>query len=679
MLARALLYTLFVMRGALNLKNRWLVVLLAFSAFSLLFQEEGASQGAASLAWQTTAADSTGSVGEYPVIDLDSQGRPHIFYYDRANRYVRYARNLDGTGWVVTPFPNPPATTQSGEFIDFKIRNDDTTLYASDVYSMLADPATPRIGTRVLNGDGSQVSSTGFTAGATHHSIALGPNNNAHIVFKRGTSTAIAVPCSASAADDAGKLIHRWQKNPTTVGCRVASGIVEGPFRFTLDQEGYGHLVYVFSDDVDDAGGEEDTIIRYKKSGNNPNNPTSPTEDDYTWPTASGDAESFTVVNNSELNTTVGRGLVHLSMAVDTANVHICFHDPNEKSLKYWGGSHARPIQNWSAPERVDGTADASDTDDTGRFCSIAIGPGNVLHLAYYSSDMVSGTRQGRIKYARKRLNLPAAAWELFTVDASIGVYGTTSIDFYQNRYLSLDVSNEGAIHLAYYHRVQEELRHAVLSAAGNGLCDPGESISVSPQDCPGCGDGVCSASETVNNCFTDCHCGNGVCDSNYGETSQNCSADCLPPTPACVTNADCPGLSACINATCQSCTDNAQCETGRICQEGACVTPPVRTGCTTNTECPGGAICDEGTCVSCMNDAECGEGKVCRRGACITPDPSLCGNGICNPEVGENMQTCLADCPGTVTPGETPPIVPPAPPEEPPQQAGGRGCGLIR
>jgi len=49
----------------------------------------------------------------------------------------------------------------------------------------------------------------------------------------------------------------------------------------------------------------------------------------------------------------------------------------------------------------------------------------------------------------------------------------------------------------------------------GDGKCEDGEKTSC-PNDCrpAACGDGVCSGGENANSCSTDCHCGDGFCDS---------------------------------------------------------------------------------------------------------------------------------------------------------------------
>ena len=65
----------------------------------------------------------------------------------------------------------------------------------------------------------------------------------------------------------------------------------------------------------------------------------------------------------------------------------------------------------------------------------------------------------------------------------------------------------------------------------GDSFCNlyAGETFENAPGDCTesGCGDYVCSGSETSVSCDEDCLtiCGNGDCDT--GENGNNCPSDC--------------------------------------------------------------------------------------------------------------------------------------------------------
>ncbi|GEM_PF-2669541 len=77
----------------------------------------------------------------------------------------------------------------------------------------------------------------------------------------------------------------------------------------------------------------------------------------------------------------------------------------------------------------------------------------------------------------------------------------------------------------------------------GDGKCqeEKGETEESCPQDCQKekpitCGNNVCDANENSANCPVDCKnekpitCGNAVCEPKKGETTANCSEDCIVP-----------------------------------------------------------------------------------------------------------------------------------------------------
>jgi len=149
--------------------------------------------------------------------------------------------------------------------------------------------------------------------------------------------------------------------------------------------------------------------------------------------------------------------------------------------------------------------------------------------------------------------------------------------------------------------------------------------------DSTGCGDAICSAYETCEECSDDCgacsaSCGDGSC--NGSETCTSCELDCGACTEVC-------GDGTCnLSESCQNCPqDCGQCN-GAQCGSNGCETGENCTSCPQDCgQCPascGDHTCNGGeTCTSCPGD--CG---VC---------PPSCGDLLCNGS--ETCDSCPGDC----------------------------------
>lgn len=221
----------------------------------------------------------------------------------------------------------------------------------------------------------------------------------------------------------------------------------------------------------------------------------------------------------------------------------------------------------------------------------------------------------------------------------------------------------------------------------GNGICEDGEDSTNCPDDCAeSCGDGMCEAleGETCGNCPNDCTCGESYCqdfltcvyectdmacaeschedgcleaqDNSVlilGCIEENCSTECVDPSAegchtCTVTNCGaflascyqsvCPGT--CGDGVCDGNEDHATCpEDCSECGNDICEADETAGSCPDDclVGC-GDDTCDETeTCESCPADC----------GSC----PMTCGDGDCDPVMGESCATCPADCTcGTAT-----------------------------
>jgi len=149
--------------------------------------------------------------------------------------------------------------------------------------------------------------------------------------------------------------------------------------------------------------------------------------------------------------------------------------------------------------------------------------------------------------------------------------------------------------------------------------------------DEPVCGDGICTGNETYLTCAVDCkYCGDGTCDSSYGETYDNCPDDC----------------PLCIEGDTQQCgvTNIGECEYGiQTCNAsnawGVCggdyVGPSDEICNGLDDDCDG-SIEDDGISESWYNSA-----TTCGVGACARTGVYTCQNGL-------KINTCTPGLPTT-------------------------------
>ena len=176
------------------------------------------------------------------------------------------------------------------------------------------------------------------------------------------------------------------------------------------------------------------------------------------------------------------------------------------------------------------------------------------------------------------------------------------------------------------------------LAECGDGFCSGGESVEICLLDCSGCGDGVCGLEESPDICPGDCPatCGNGSCDA--GENQLDCPADCISPCGDGVCGfgenpMDCPGdCTVCGDGHCGQDEDEFSCpqDCSTACGNGQCES---------KGETPEACPVDCGPC----GDGVCGFAEGASN--CAADCAQGCGNGLCQAGVGEDSESCPADC----------------------------------
>jgi len=193
------------------------------------------------------------------------------------------------------------------------------------------------------------------------------------------------------------------------------------------------------------------------------------------------------------------------------------------------------------------------------------------------------------------------------------------------------------------------------------------------------CGDGACNGDENCSTCPDDCGqcCGNGQCESAYGETCSTCAVDCgvCPTTESCCTahagtGCKTPAVQSCVCAMDLYCCDTqwdgqcaAEADQCGSCN-GDCCAAHGNPGCddekVESCVCKSDPFCCNNTwdsmCATGVTSLGCGACNVvvCGDGKCNgTEDCSncpwdcgdCCGDGECEGNKGETCYSCDDDC----------------------------------
>jgi cysteine-rich repeat protein len=203
----------------------------------------------------------------------------------------------------------------------------------------------------------------------------------------------------------------------------------------------------------------------------------------------------------------------------------------------------------------------------------------------------------------------------------------------------------------------------AAPNTCGDGVqgedeaCDDGDENGDVPDACradctlPRCGDGVVDSGETCDDgneengdgCDASCDesyvCGDDACSKDLGESCSVCADDCCP-----CGDGECSLGEACGQCPQDCCVlcGNGELDPGEACDDGnnddgdGCAK-----GCTDED---GQATC--GNAIAEMGEA-CDDGNTAASDGC-SPECQLeyvCGDGICENDVGESCVTCAGDC----------------------------------
>lgn len=319
---------------------------------------------------RTTLDESSASIGTYTSVAVDSEGVPHIAYYDSANEQMMYLKYDGGSAPQV--LETPTGFKGTGLWTSIAIDGDDIAHVA------WCDLDNTALKYQKLDG-GSPVETLVDGAGqdtGRHSSLDVDSNGIAHLVYYNFTTKQLWY------------LKHDGTSAPQLVDDAVANG---GYNDMKLDANDVPHVAYW--DDVVNGlmyavldGVTATTLIA---ASNSPGDQGVALDIDregiahVAWydgvpGPADGYYQKLDSVSARLTVTSTGDTGRNMSMALDPAGVpHAIWYDRDQEKLFYAEVNQDSPVA--SAIDEV---------GNTGRFNSLAIGPDGALHMASFNGSL---------------------------------------------------------------------------------------------------------------------------------------------------------------------------------------------------------------------------------------------------------------------------------------------------